>query len=100
MAKADLTVIGVAQPHFHGEQIGAAPDLWIPLDMQPQIDAGPHVARGRSRPHRGKGDVAARHRPPQAGRFAQAGAGQRGRRLQAGGGRGILELSRSQPDIF
>ena len=40
IAKADLTVIGVAQPHFLGENVGAAPDLWIPLDMQPQIMPG------------------------------------------------------------
>ncbi|MGB9454449.1 MAG: ABC transporter permease [Bryobacteraceae bacterium] len=40
VAKADLTVIGVAPPNFHGEQIGAAPDAWIPLDMQPQLMPG------------------------------------------------------------
>ena len=40
IAKADLEVIGVAQPHFLGENVGAAPDLWIPLDMQPQIMPG------------------------------------------------------------
>jgi len=40
IGKADLEVIGVAQPHFLGENVGAAPDLWIPLDMQPQIMPG------------------------------------------------------------
>jgi predicted permease len=40
IGKADLGVIGVAQPHFLGEDVGAAPDLWIPLDMQPQIMPG------------------------------------------------------------
>ena len=40
VGKADLTVIGVAAPNFHGEQIGAAPDAWIPLDMQPQLMPG------------------------------------------------------------
>jgi predicted permease len=40
IAKADLTVIGVAQPHFLGENVGEAPDLWIPLDMQPQLMPG------------------------------------------------------------
>jgi predicted permease len=40
VAKADLEVIGVAQPHFLGEDVGSAPDLWIPLDMQPQIMPG------------------------------------------------------------
>ena len=40
IAKADLTIIGVAQPHFLGENVGEAPDLWIPLDMQPLIMPG------------------------------------------------------------
>ncbi len=40
VAKADLTVIGVAPPNFRGEQIGAAPDVWVPLDMQPQLMPG------------------------------------------------------------
>ena len=40
IGKADLTVIGVAQPRFLGESVGQAPDLWIPLDMQPQIMPG------------------------------------------------------------
>jgi predicted permease len=40
IGKADLEVIGVTQPYFLGEQVGAAPDLWIPLDMQPQIMPG------------------------------------------------------------
>ena len=40
IAKADLAIIGVAQPHFLGENVGEAPDLWIPLDMQPQIMPG------------------------------------------------------------
>ncbi len=40
IAKADLTVVGVAQPHFLGENVGEAPDLWVPLDMQPQMMPG------------------------------------------------------------
>src|ERR1035438_1203466 len=40
IAKADLAIIGVAQSHFLGENVGEAPDLWIPLDMQPQIMPG------------------------------------------------------------
>jgi hypothetical protein len=40
VGKADFMVIGVARPDFHGEQIGAAPDLWIPLDMQPLVMPG------------------------------------------------------------
>ena len=37
---ANLSIIGVAQPHFLGENVGEAPDLWIPLDMEPQIIPG------------------------------------------------------------
>ncbi|MDQ1470392.1 MAG: hypothetical protein QOJ99_1872, partial [Bryobacterales bacterium] len=37
---AALRIIGVAEPQFHGEAVGAAPDLWIPLAMQPQIMPG------------------------------------------------------------
>jgi hypothetical protein len=55
IGKADLTVIGVAQPHFLGENVGEAPDLWIPLDMQPQVMPGacgsktmPRTSRRRS----------------------------------------------------
>ena len=40
IGKADLTVIGIAQPHFLGENVGAVPDFWIPLDMQPQVMPG------------------------------------------------------------
>jgi len=40
IGKADLAIIGVAQPHFLGENVGEAPDLWIPLDMQPQVMPG------------------------------------------------------------
>ncbi len=40
IGKANLSIIGVAQPHFLGENVGAVPDLWIPLDMQPQIMPG------------------------------------------------------------
>ncbi len=40
IGKADLTVLGIAPPHFLGEQVGAVPDLWIPLDMQPQVMPG------------------------------------------------------------
>ena len=32
-----FTVIGVAPPAFYGIEVGAAPDAWIPMMMQPQI---------------------------------------------------------------
>ena len=95
IAKADLTIIGVAPPHFLGENVGAAPDFWIPLDMQPQVMPGRMWLRDDPGAHRRKGDVAACHRPPEARRLAAAGASQRGCGLQAGGGRGIL---RAQPE--
>ncbi|HET9309351.1 MAG TPA: ABC transporter permease [Candidatus Sulfotelmatobacter sp.] len=30
-------IIGVASPQFHGETVGVAPDIWIPLSMQSEI---------------------------------------------------------------
>ena len=35
-----LTVVGVAPPKFFGEAVGRAPDVWIPLTMQPSLDRG------------------------------------------------------------
>lgn len=35
-----LTVIGVTQPGFHGENASDEPDVWIPMMMQPQIMPG------------------------------------------------------------
>jgi predicted permease len=40
IGKANLYIIGVASPRFLGENVGDAPDAWIPLDMQPQIMPG------------------------------------------------------------
>jgi predicted permease len=37
---APITIIGVAPPGFFGEQVGQAPDLWIPLTMWGQIVPG------------------------------------------------------------
>ena len=34
------TVIGVAPPQFHGETVGANPDVWVPLTMQGEIFPG------------------------------------------------------------
>jgi predicted permease len=38
--KANLTVIGVAPPGFHGETVGDKPEIWIPMLMQPLIMPG------------------------------------------------------------
>jgi predicted permease len=35
-----FTVIGVTPPEFFGESVGRAPDIWVPLMMQPQFDRG------------------------------------------------------------
>jgi predicted permease len=34
------TVVGVAPREFFGTEVVAAPDLWLPLAMQPQIESG------------------------------------------------------------
>jgi predicted permease len=35
-----FTIIGVSPPEFFGESVGRAPDVWVPLMMQPQFDRG------------------------------------------------------------
>jgi predicted permease len=35
-----ITIVGVAPPGFFGEQVGAAPELWIPLTMWAEIVPG------------------------------------------------------------
>jgi predicted permease len=35
-----ITIIGVAPPGFFGEQVGAAPDLWLPLTMWGHVVPG------------------------------------------------------------
>jgi predicted permease len=32
-----FTIIGVAAPEFFGTEVGSAPDFWVPLAMQPQV---------------------------------------------------------------
>jgi predicted permease len=34
---ATATVVGIAPPDFFGETPGSAPDLWLPLALQPQV---------------------------------------------------------------
>jgi predicted permease len=38
-----ITIIGVTPPGFFGEQVGVAPDLWIPLTMWGQVVPGRNV---------------------------------------------------------
>ena len=40
IGKANLMIIGIAQPRFLGEAVGAVPDVWIPIDMQPLVMPG------------------------------------------------------------
>ena len=35
-----FTIVGVTPPEFFGESVGRAPDIWVPLMMQPQFDRG------------------------------------------------------------
>ena len=35
-----FTIVGVTPPDFFGESVGRAPDVWVPLMMQPQFDRG------------------------------------------------------------
>jgi predicted permease len=35
-----LTVVGVAPAAFFGAAVGEAPDIWVPLEMQPRFDRG------------------------------------------------------------
>jgi predicted permease len=38
-----ITIIGVAPAGFFGEQVGAAPDLWVPLTMWGQVVPGRNI---------------------------------------------------------
>ncbi len=35
-----FTIVGVTPPDFFGESVGRAPDIWVPLMMQPNFDRG------------------------------------------------------------
>ena len=35
-----LTIVGVAPPGFFGEAVGRAPDIWVPMMMQPTLERG------------------------------------------------------------
>ena len=56
-----VTIVGVAPQGFFGEAVGRAPDLWVPLAMQPRFDRGLSLLKdpttgwlrvmGRLKPH-------------------------------------------------
>ena len=35
-----FTIVGVTPAEFFGEAVGRAPDIWVPLMMQPQLNRG------------------------------------------------------------
>jgi predicted permease len=35
-----FTIVGVAPPGFFGEAVGRAPDIWVPMMMQPTLERG------------------------------------------------------------
>ncbi len=55
-----FTIIGVTPPEFFGESVGRAPDIWVPLMMQPQFDRGESFLQ---QPNRGWLRVMARLEP-------------------------------------
>ena len=38
LKRESVTIIGVAPPQFFGESVGRAPEMWVPLTMQPVLD--------------------------------------------------------------
>ena len=67
--RQNVTIVGVAPAGFFGESVGRAPDVWVPLVMQPRFD------RGRSlldRPNVGWLRVVGRLRPGATGSTADA----------------------------
>jgi predicted permease len=38
LKRESLTIIGVAPPPFFGESVGRAPEMWVPLTLQPVLD--------------------------------------------------------------
>ncbi|HXW92255.1 MAG TPA: ABC transporter permease [Terriglobales bacterium] len=45
-------VVGVAPPQFHGETVGANPDIWVPLTMQSEIFPGRDFLSLETKPFR------------------------------------------------
>ncbi len=38
MRQTSVTIVGVAPPGFFGESVGRAPDVWVPIAMQPTLN--------------------------------------------------------------
>ncbi len=42
LGKRSVQIVGVAPPEFYGVAVGGAPDVWLPLSMQPSLNDGRH----------------------------------------------------------
>jgi predicted permease len=65
-----FNVVGIAQRGFFGVEVGSAPDIWVPMMMQPQIFSS---QPGFDDPHWGWLDIVARRKPGLGEMKAQAG---------------------------
>jgi len=98
--QTDFSIMGVARPGFFGENVGAVPDFWIPLDMQPLVMPGRmwlrddpgHIAEKVMWLH-----VIGRLKPGVSRQQAQANVDVVFKQVVA---EEFSELSRSQPDIL
>lgn len=50
--KTFYAVVGVAPPQFHGETVGANPDIWVPLTMQSEVFPGRDYLSPETKPFR------------------------------------------------
>jgi predicted permease len=64
-----VTIVGVTPAGFFGESVGRAPDIWVPLVMQPRFDRGMSLL---DRPNVGWLRVVGRLRPGATGSTADA----------------------------
>jgi predicted permease len=67
-----FTIVGVTPPDFFGESVGRAPDVWVPLMMQPNFDRGESFL---GMPNMGWLRVMARLEPGESREQAQAALG-------------------------
>jgi predicted permease len=40
LARQPFTIVGVTRPHFFGEAVGRAPEVWVPMMMHPTLNPG------------------------------------------------------------
>lgn len=64
-----FTIVGVTPAEFFGESVGRAPDIWVPLMMQPQLNRGESFLE---MPNMGWLSVMARLEPGKSQQQAQA----------------------------